>query len=52
MKRKKDLEGLYELSGNVHRHKICAPDDESLQAMIKELDEKGLLYQFDQEDKK
>jgi uncharacterized protein len=48
-KRKKDLEGLYELSGNVHRHKICAPDEESLQAMIKELGEKGLLYQFDKE---
>jgi uncharacterized protein len=45
-KRKKDLEGLYELSGNVHRHKICAPDEESLQDMIKELEEKGLLYQM------
>lgn len=43
-KRKKDLEGLYELSGNVHRHKICAPDKESLKAMVKELDDKGLLY--------
>lgn len=43
-KRKKDLEGLYELSGNVHRHKICAPDEESLKSMIKELEGKGLLY--------
>lgn len=43
-KRKKDLEGLYELSGNVHRHKICAPDKESLKAMVKDLDKKGLLY--------
>ena len=47
-KRKKDLEGLYELSGNVHRHKICAPDEESLKAMVKELDGKGLLYKPDQ----
>jgi len=47
-KRKKDLEGLYELSGNVHRHKICAPDEESLQAMIKELGDKGLLYHLEE----
>ena len=48
-KRKKDLEGLYELSGNIHRHKICAPDEKSLQSMIKELKEKGLLYHPDEE---
>lgn len=46
-KRKKDLEGLYELSGNIHRHKICAPDEESLKSMVKELDDKGLLYKPD-----
>lgn len=51
-KRKKDLEGLYELSGNVHRHKICAPDEESLEKMINELKEKGLLYDLDNEMKK
>ncbi|BDZ69264.1 hypothetical protein GCM10025860_27120 [Methanobacterium ferruginis] len=48
-KRKKDLEGLYELSGNIHRHKVCAPDEQSLKDMIKELDEKGLLYHPEEE---
>lgn len=43
-KRKKDLEKLYDLSDNVHAHKICAPDNESLNQMINELDEAGFLY--------
>jgi 2-phosphoglycerate kinase len=43
-KRKSDLKGLYELSDNVHSHKICAPDEESLEKMINELEEKGLIY--------
>lgn len=43
-RRKKDLENLYNLSDNVHSHKICAPDKETLQKMIDELDEKGFLY--------
>ena len=43
-KRKKDLENLYSLSGNVHSHKICAPDKKSLEAMIKDLDDAGLIY--------
>ena len=47
-KRKKDLENLYSLSDNVHSHKICAPDKESLESMIKELDEVGFLLK-DQE---
>ncbi len=42
--RKKDLEKLYDLSDNVHAHKICAPDRESLNKMVKELDEAGFLY--------
>jgi len=42
-KRKKDLENLYSLSDNEHSHKICAPDKESLDNMIKELDEVGFL---------
>ncbi len=46
-KRKKDLQELYELSGNIHKHKICAPDEESLKAMVKELDQNGLLYKPD-----
>lgn len=46
-KRKKDLENLYHLSDNVHSHKICAPDNETLKKMIDELDEKGLLYKKD-----
>ncbi|MGB9938019.1 MAG: 3H domain-containing protein [Methanobacterium sp.] len=41
--RKKDLEKLYELSDNIHGHKLCAPDEESLQKMIDELDEKGFI---------
>ena len=46
-KRKKDLENLYHLSDNVHSHKICAPDKNTLDQMIKELDEKGFLYKKD-----
>ena len=42
-KRKKDLENLYSLSDNEHSHKICAPDKESLDNMIKDLDEAGFL---------
>ncbi|MGC9516635.1 MAG: 3H domain-containing protein [Methanomicrobiales archaeon] len=44
-KRKKDLEKLYELSDNVHSHKICAPDKESLDSLINELSEKGFLVE-------
>lgn len=43
-KRKKDLENLYSLSDNVHCHKICAPDKDSLDNMLKDLDEKDFLY--------
>jgi transcriptional regulator of NAD metabolism len=28
---------------DIHSHKLCAPDEESLNKMIKELDEKGYL---------
>ncbi|MDI6643735.1 MAG: 3H domain-containing protein [Methanobacteriaceae archaeon] len=42
-KRKSDLEKLYELSDNVHSHKICAPDQETLDKMIKELSERGFI---------
>ncbi len=42
-KRKEDLEKIYGLSDNIHSHKLCAPDEESLDKMIKELDEKGYL---------
>ncbi len=45
--RKKDLENLYHLSDNVHSHKICAPDKETLNKMIEELDEKGFLFKKD-----
>ncbi len=41
--RKKDLEKLYELSDNVHGHKLCAPDEKSLKEMINELDKKGFV---------
>lgn len=43
-KRRKDLQGLYELSDNIHSNQICAPDDESLQNIIEELEERGLVY--------
>ncbi|MGB9838239.1 3H domain-containing protein [Methanothermobacter sp.] len=43
-KRKRDLERLYTLSDNIHSHRICAPDPESLQAILNELDERGLIY--------
>ncbi|MGZ7118887.1 MAG: 3H domain-containing protein, partial [Methanobacterium sp.] len=41
--RKNDLERLYELSNNVHGHKLCAPDEDSLKKMIDELDKKGFV---------
>ena len=41
--RKKDLEKLYELSNNIHGHNLCAPDEESLNEMIVELDKKGFI---------
>ncbi|MGZ7066695.1 MAG: 3H domain-containing protein [Methanobacterium sp.] len=41
--RKNDLERLYELSNNVHGHKLCAPDEDSLRKMIDELDKKGFV---------
>ncbi|MEN4017259.1 MAG: 3H domain-containing protein [Methanobacterium sp.] len=41
--RKKDLEELYKLSDNIHGIELCAPDEESLEKMIKELDKKGFL---------
>ncbi len=43
-KRRKDLQGLYELSNNIHSNQICAPDEESLQNIIVELEEMGLVY--------
>jgi len=43
-KRKRDLERLYTLSNNVHSHKICAPDPETLQEILRELEESGLVY--------
>ncbi|MGZ4857579.1 MAG: 3H domain-containing protein [Methanobacteriaceae archaeon] len=44
-KRKKNLEVLYQLAQNIHSHKICAPDKESLEKMINDLNSKGLVYQ-------
>ncbi|MBI5681079.1 MAG: AAA family ATPase [Methanobacterium sp.] len=44
-KRRDDLAGLYELSDNFHSHRLCAPDDESLELMINELKEKGFLFE-------
>ncbi|MCK9151226.1 3H domain-containing protein [Methanobacterium alcaliphilum] len=46
-KRKKDLEKLYELSDNVHSHKICAPDKETLQRMIEDLGKSGFIFKKD-----
>lgn len=43
-KRKKDLERLYELSDNVHSHKICAPDKETLHKMVEELTKVGFIF--------
>ncbi|MGZ7208338.1 MAG: 3H domain-containing protein [Methanobacterium sp.] len=37
------MERLYELSNNVHGHKLCAPDEDSLRKMIDELDKKGFV---------
>jgi len=32
------------LSNNIHSNQICAPDEESLQNIIVELEEMGLVY--------
>ncbi len=48
--RKQDLERLYNLTENIHSHKICVPDKETLEKMKKELKEKGFLYEGDVED--
>ncbi len=50
-KRKKDLDNLYQLSDNIHSHKICAPDKDTLNKMINELDEQGFLYKKDKSEK-
>jgi len=41
--RKNDLERLYELSDNIHSHKICAPDKDSLKLILEELNGKGFV---------
>ncbi len=47
IERKRDLEKLYELSDNIHSHKLCGPDEESLDNMIKELKYKGFMLKND-----
>lgn len=49
---KNDLKNLYNLSDNIHSHKICAPDQESLENMIKDLDEKGFLCKKEEIEKR
>ncbi|MDD6285148.1 MAG: 3H domain-containing protein [Methanobacteriaceae archaeon] len=41
---KESLETLYKLSNNIHSHHIYAPDKNSLDNIIRELKEQGLLY--------
>lgn len=47
---KNDFEYLYKLSNNIRGNKICASDKETLDAIIKDLDNKGYLYKEDKED--
>ena len=42
-KKKESLVKLYELSNNIHSHHISAPDKESLNKIIQELDENNLI---------
>ncbi|RAP53252.1 MAG: hypothetical protein BZ138_01465 [Methanosphaera sp. rholeuAM270] len=42
-KQKESLAKLYELSDNVHSHHISAPDEESLNKIIQELDEHNMV---------
>ncbi|MEE3418977.1 MAG: 3H domain-containing protein [Methanosphaera sp.] len=42
-KKKESLAKLYDLSNNIHSHHISAPDRESLNKIIKELDENNLI---------
>ena len=42
-KKKESLVKLYELSNNIHSHHISAPDKESLNKIIRELDENNLI---------
>jgi len=41
---KDSLEELYDLSNNIHSHNISAPDETSLNKIIMELKDNGLLY--------
>jgi uncharacterized protein len=41
---KEDFKYLYNLSNNIRGNKICAPDNKTLEAIIKDLDAKGYLY--------
>lgn len=41
---KEDFEYLYNLSNNIRGNKICAPDEKTLNNIIKDLDLKGYLY--------
>lgn len=50
-KEKRDLKKLYELANNIHSHKICAPDEESLNKMIEDLDKKGFLLKEEKPNK-
>ncbi|OED30051.1 3H domain-containing protein [Methanosphaera sp. WGK6] len=43
-KQKESLKKLYDLSNNIHSHKIYAPDKKSLESIIRELKEHNLLY--------
>ena len=42
-KKKESLAKLYDLSNNIHSHHISAPDRESLNKIIAELDENNLI---------
>jgi uncharacterized protein len=50
-KRKQDLEKLYQLSDDVHSHKICAPDKETLKKIIQDLKEEGYLFNDENSEK-
>lgn len=42
-KKKESLKKLYELSNNIHSHQISAPDQDSLNKIIRELNENNLI---------
>lgn len=49
---KRDFKYLYNLSNNIRGNKICASDKKTLDAIMKDLDDKGYLYKDEENNSK